>query len=188
MAKLMEAVYGDALLEMGREQGILKKLLEEAELLLEILKENPEFSLFLNHPRIGMDEKMHTMETIFQEIEPGRKKKEILSREMLGFLKVVVEKRRQDVLEKILLYFINEAKEFFHIGVVYVTSPMEMTAKQKKAVENRILEITSYETLEIHYQIDSSLIGGLVIRIKDQVADSSVKNKLERMKQQLMSL
>ena len=188
MAKLMEAVYGDALMEMGKEQGILKNLMEEAELLLDILRENPEFSLFLNHPRIGMEEKMQAIQDIFGEGKEKLKKKEILSREMLGFLKIVVEKRRQNVLEKILLYFIDSVKEYYHIGVVYVTAPMKMTARQKKAVEKRILETTSYETLEMHYQIDSSLIGGLIIRIRDQVADSSVKNKLERMKQQLMSL
>ncbi len=235
MAKLIEAVYGDALMETGKEKGILKQLLEEAEWLLEIFQANPELKLFLNHPRIATEEKVHVMEQVFGEAgqkekkkselsremlgflkvivekkrqdildkiltyfadnvkeygEAGQKekKKSELSREMLGFLKVIVEKKRQDILDKILTYFADNVKEYFHIGVVFVAAPMELTADQKKAVEKKILETTSYETLEVHYQIDPSLIGGLVIRIRDKVADNSVKHKLERLKQQLVSM
>lgn len=188
MAKLIEAVYGDALMETGKEKGILKQLLEEAEWLLEIFQANPELKMFLNHPRIATEEKVHVMEQVFGEAGQKEKKKSELSREMLGFLKVIVEKKRQDILDKILTYFADNVKEYFHIGVVFVAAPMELAADQKKAVEKKILETTSYETLEVHYQIDPSLIGGLVIRIRDKVADNSVKHKLERLKQQLISM
>ena len=40
----------------------------------------------------------------------------------------------------------------------------------------------------MHYQIDESLIGGMVIRIKDRVVDSSVATKLEELKRQLLKI
>lgn len=179
MARQIEAVYGEALLESGRERGKRREWMEEAQQLLEVFKDNPELSLFLNHPGIGREEKMGTMEAIFRKPDPDGL---IVSEEMIRFLKVIVEKGRQNVLEKILRYFIDAVREDCHIGVVYVTAPMELTARQKKAVKKRILETTRYETLEIHYRTDPSLIGGLIIRMNDQAADSSVKRKLERMK------
>ena len=33
----------------------------------------------------------------------------------------------------------------------------------------------------MRYEVDASLIGGMIIRIGDRVVDSSVKSKLDRM-------
>lgn len=179
MAKQIEAVYGEALFACAGESGKRRAWMGEAQLLLEIFKDNPELSLFLNHPGIEREEKIKTMEAIFRKPDMDGP---IVSEELLRFLKVIVEKGSQNVLEKILRYFIDAVKEDCHIGVAHVTAPAELTARQKKAVEKRLLETTHYETLEIHYRMDPSLIGGLVIRIKDRAADGSVKRRLERMK------
>ena len=40
----------------------------------------------------------------------------------------------------------------------------------------------------MNYSVDESLIGGMVIRIKDRVVDSSVRTKLEEMKKQLLQI
>lgn len=180
MAKLMEAVYGDALFQTGMEHGTLRERMEEAKQLLLIFDENPELSLFLKHPKISREEKIRALESIF----PAGG---LMSDEMMGFFRVIVEKGRQTILEKALEYFIGCVKEHFHIGVVHVAAPMELTERQKREVEARILATTHYETLEMHYQTEPSLIGGLVVRIGDQVADGSVRHKLERLRQRLMS-
>ncbi len=42
--------------------------------------------------------------------------------------------------------------------------------------------------MEMHYQTDESLIGGMVIRIGDRVVDSSIKTKLSELTRQLMKI
>ena len=42
----------------------------------------------------------------------------------------------------------------------------------------RLLQTTKYESFEMNYQVDASLIGGMVIRIGDRVVDTSIKTKL----------
>ncbi len=37
----------------------------------------------------------------------------------------------------------------------------------------------------MHYDVDSSIIGGMVIRIGDRVVDSSIKTKLDELAKQL---
>ena len=39
--------------------------------------------------------------------------------------------------------------------------------------------------MEMHYAVDPALIGGLVIRIGDQVVDSSIRTKLDGLKREL---
>ena len=40
----------------------------------------------------------------------------------------------------------------------------------------------------MHYQVDDTLIGGMVIRIGDRVADSSIRTKLNQLEQQLLKI
>ena len=65
---------------------------------------------------------------------------------------------------------------------------MELSEVQKKQIEDRLLETTSYKEMEMTYAVDESLIGGMVIRIGDRVVDSSVKTKLEELTKQLRQI
>ena len=65
---------------------------------------------------------------------------------------------------------------------------MELGAEQKAALEKRLLETTGYVQFEMHYDVDASLLGGMVIRIGDRVVDSSIKTRLEEIRRDLMKL
>ena len=57
--------------------------------------------------------------------------------------------------------------------------------KQKKKIEQKLLEVSEYETLSVDYEIDKSLLGGIVIRIGNQVLDNSIRAKLDAMTRDL---
>ena len=42
--------------------------------------------------------------------------------------------------------------------------------------------------MEMHYAVDQSIIGGMIIRINDRVVDSSVRTKLDGLKKQLLQI
>ena len=71
------------------------------------------------------------------------------------------------------------------IGVACVTSAAALSDHQKKDIEARLLETTSYVKFRMEYSVDPALIGGMVIKIGDRVVDSSVKTKLENMAKEL---
>ena len=99
-----------------------------------------------------------------------------------------MKKDRFGEICNILEYFISRVKEYKGIGVATVTTPMELNEAQKSAVCAKLLETTSYREMEMHYQVDEALIGGMVIRIGDRVVDSSVATKLEELKRQLLKI
>ena len=179
MAKQVTKVYGDALFEAGLENSILPALREESREVRRLMEENPGLVSLLNHPQIEKQEKIQVVTEIFD----GR-----ISGIMTGFLREMVEKGRQKWMEKTLLYFEAKVKEYQHIGVVYVTAPAELSAGQKQNIENKLLKTTSYRSLEVTYDIDPELIGGLVIRIGDRVVDSSIKNRWESLRQALLKI
>ncbi len=179
MAKLVSSTYSQALFETGIEDGTLDKLYEEAGVVLKALAENPDFSRLMNHPKIMREEKEQIVESVFK----GR-----LSDEFTGFLKIIVANRRYGDIDSIIAEFVRKVKEYKKIGVAYVSTPIELSEAQKKAVKQKLLDTTGYVSMEMNYDIDKSLIGGMVIRIGDRVVDSSIKSKLAELKKELISI
>lgn len=179
MAKLVSSTYSQALFETGIEDGTLDNLYEEAGVVLRVLSENPDFSRLMNHPKIMREEKEQIVESVFR----GR-----LSDEFTGFLKIIVTNRRYGEIDAIIADFVRKVKEYKKIGVAYVVTPLELSEDQKKAVKQKLLDTTGYVSMEMNYDIDESLIGGMVIRIGDRVVDSSIKSKLAELKKELSSI
>lgn len=177
MAKLVGTTYGEALFELAVEEKKEEEFLEEVTQLRELLKENPDFGKLMNHPKVMKEEKLKVLREVFENR---------ISRELLGFLHLVVSKDRYGEIDAILDYFVDEVKRLKGIGIAYVTTAFHLSEAKKKEIEARLLATTSFRKMEMHYQIDEDLIGGMVIRIGDRVVDSSVKSKLFELQRELL--
>mgnify|MGYP001525674296 CR=1 FL=1 len=167
MAKLVSQVYAEALFGLGVENGLLDTLLEELNGMCEILGKNPQFVTLLGHPELDQKEKT----AVFDRVFDGK-----ISKELNGFGELFAI--REDYERRCLAYH--------KIGVVYVTSAEELSDTQKENIRQKLLATTDFVSLQIHYQVDAALIGGLKIQIGDRVVDSSIQNRLKRMKDSLM--
>ncbi|MBR1470343.1 MAG: F0F1 ATP synthase subunit delta [Lachnospiraceae bacterium] len=176
MAKLVSATYGDALFSLACEEHKEDAFYDEVTALQQILKENPDFSALMNHPKVSKEEKEKVLEAVFS----GR-----VDAELTGFLLLLLKKDRYADLDAILTHFMAKVKEYKGIGVGYVRSAIELNAAQKQQIEAKLLETTSYHKMEMHYTVEPALIGGLVIRIGDHVVDSSIRTKLDGLKREL---
>ncbi len=179
MAKLISKTYGDALFELAVEEDKIDALLEEIEQLQKVLSENDEFGRLMNHPKIIKEEKIQVAKNVFE----GR-----MSDELLGFLIIIISKDRYRDIDAILDYFIAEVKKYKGIGIATVTTAVPLREEQCKKIEQRLLDTTSYTTMEMNYMLDKSLIGGMVIRIGDRVVDSSIKTKLSELQKELLKV
>lgn len=179
MAKLVSKVYGDALFEEALERQEVDALFEEVKSLQAVFVNNQDLAGLLDNPKVGKEEK----NGIIQEVFGGR-----VSETLMGFLIVIVEKGRQKEINAICEYFINTVKEYKKIGVAYVTSAVELKEEQKAQLLGKLLGTTSYQEFEMVYQVDPSIIGGLVIRIGDRVVDSSIKTQIYELRRSLSKL
>ena len=179
MAKLVSKTYGDALFELAQEENRIDDFFEEVQMIRSVLDSNPDFLRLMNHPKIDKEEKEAVMETVMK----GR-----VSDEMAGFFKLVVTNNRHNDIFDILDYFIHEVKEYKRIGSAYVATPLPLSDTQKAAVEKKLLDTTDYESMEIRYDVDPVLIGGMIIRIGDKVVDTSVRSKLDDLTKNLKKI
>ena len=175
MAKLVSKVYGDALFEAARDCGKMDEIFEEVQSIGVILEENAELQKILGNPRVMREDK--------EQMIRGR-----VSNEIVELMKLMIEKGRYSKIDSVFEYFIGLVKEEKKIGIAYIATAVELSEAQKEAVMQRLLQTTKYESFEMNYQVDASLIGGMVIRIGDRVVDTSIKTKLYELSKSLKKI
>ncbi len=176
MAKLVTTTYADALFQLAIEDNKVDELFSQVNALVTILNDNPELAKIMKHPGIDKNEKLDAVNNIFS----GR-----VSGELCGLLNQIVVNNRYEELDGILAGFISMVKEYKKIGVAFIQTPTALTDAQKKRIEQKLLDTTGYENMEMNYSVDASLIGGMKIRIGDRVVDSSISTKLNEMAKDL---
>jgi F-type H+-transporting ATPase subunit delta len=67
-----------------------------------------------------------------------------------------------------------------------VTSAAPLSPDETDAVRRKVEKMTD-RTVDLDVQVDESLIGGLTVRIGDTLYDASVRGRLERLREQLVS-
>ena len=179
MAKLVSKTYGDALFAVALEENRMDEFFEAVKVVAEILRTNDEFGKLKNHPKIMKEDKVKIVEDTFS----GR-----IPKEIVGVMTILVTKGRAEEMLSVFDYFIDLVKEEKKIGIASVTTAVRLSDKQKAKVEQKLLDTTKYETFEMNYSVDASLIGGMVIRIGDRVVDSSIKTKLYELSRELRNV
>lgn len=179
MAKLVSKTYGDALFAVALEENRMDDFFEAVKVVAEILRTNKEFGKLMNHPKIMKEDKVKIVEETF-----GGK----IPKEIVGIMTLLVTKGRAEEMISVFDYFLGLVKEEKKIGKADVTTAVSLSDEQKAKVEQKLLDTTKYETFEMNYAVDESLIGGMVIRIGDRVVDSSIKTKLYDLTRELRSV
>ena len=66
------------------------------------------------------------------------------------------------------------------------TSTSALTKDEARALTQRLEQLTGGR-IELDVQVDPSLLGGVVVRVGDRLIDGSVRSRLERLRNQLVS-
>ena len=179
MAKLVSKTYGDALFAVASEEDRMDEFFEAAVGLIEVLRANEDFGKLMSHPKIMQEDKVKIIEETFG----GR-----IPKEMLGLLTLMVAKSREEDFLAVFDYFVELVKEEKKIGRADVKTAIPLNDAQKAQIEEKLLATTKYETFEMNYEVDKSLIGGMIVRIGDRVIDSSIQTKLGHLSRDLKKI
>jgi len=177
-ADALARIYSGALFEEAERAGgqdAIESTLAELEDILAIAREDPQFAEFLTSKILPAEKRGDSLRAIFK----GR-----VSDLTRNFLLVLNEKGRLDHLGAIAAAYDERLQERFgRIEVdVYAASPIDDA--QAGAIEGRLREVLGKEPV-LHRYVDESMLGGLRLRIGDQLVDASVSTQLRRMRERL---
>jgi F-type H+-transporting ATPase subunit delta len=133
-------------------------------------------SSYLSNPSITADTKLATLEaSLPSTVQP----------ELRNLAKLLVVRDRTNLIPQIREIFEDQVRAERGITVAQVTTSEPLTADEEALVREKLAAMTG-NTIEITATVDPDIIGGIVVRIGDQVIDGSVRNK-QRMRTRLVA-
>jgi F-type H+-transporting ATPase subunit delta len=103
-----------------------------------------------------------------------------------NLVNVLAERSRLELLPAIVAEYQRLLNRERGIATATVTSATDLTADERRALEERLREMTGAD-VELDVRIDEDLIGGLTVRVGDRLLDASVRGRLERLRDQLIA-
>lgn len=169
--------YARAMIELANEQNQAEAIGHEFSALRQVIAQNPTFQQFLSDPAISQAERGRTLKNVFTAR---------VSQPVLNFLGVLNDKGRTGLLSQIADAYDDLLDEQLGKIEVNVTVAQKLTDEQLQTVRQRISAALKKDAV-IEQKVDDSIIGGLVLRVQDQLIDASVKHQLEAMREQLLA-
>jgi F-type H+-transporting ATPase subunit delta len=169
--------YATALLEIAKEQKKVEEILEDMELIQATIDGSRDLMLFLKSPIIRFDDKQGALEKIF-----GDRVQDLTNM----FIKLLARKNRVNLLDQVADSFIQNYNEYAGIIDVEVYTAFPMSDEQQQDLL-KALEQKTQKKVEMTINHDTSLMGGIAVRIEDTVIDGTVKHKLAELEQSFLN-
>jgi F-type H+-transporting ATPase subunit delta len=109
-----------------------------------------------------------------------------LDRPALNLVRLLTRRGRIDILPAVAAHFDRLLDASRGIVAATVSSAAPLDDDEEAAVRSRVEAMTGRE-VRLSTEVDSDLIGGLVVRVGDQWIDASVRGRLERLHDQLVA-
>ncbi|MFZ5813738.1 MAG: F0F1 ATP synthase subunit delta [Bacillota bacterium] len=169
--------YARALFDLAQEKGQLDQVAKELELVAAMIQTDGYLRAVMNDVLISPNQKHSLVTKVF-----GGK----VSPLVLNFLYVVVRKRREAHLPEMYRAFMDLANEAQGVVEVEVRSAFELPEETVKNLEGKLVAKLG-KRVKFQTQVAPELIGGLVVRVGDTLMDGSVRTRLRRMRERLIS-
>ena len=101
-----------------------------------------------------------------------------------NFVQTIVENRRTHLLREIEKAFATELNVRLGIAEAEVTSARELGGPEREKL-TQALERRTGKKIEARFAEDKSLLGGAVVRVGSTIYDGSVREQLNRLREQL---
>lgn len=175
IAKLRDIV--DALVASARESGELQKVTQDIENFFKLMDADRTLRQVLLNSVYRSDERMQ----IISDISPVYGFSDITK----NFLSLTLELDRFSELLSTKHQMLDRLKRAAGRIQADVTTPSELSQQEYERIKEAIANKTGRE-VELRTKVDPSILGGMIAKIDNNLFDSSIRTRLERMKSVLL--
>lgn len=168
--------YAEAIFEIAKEEKNLDGYDKDLSKVRAEVFDIPEAVKFFQNPLIPQQAKKDLLKRAFD--------KEI-SATVMNFLMLLVDKKRIGVFREIYDIFTSLKNKEQGILVADVTSAFPLSKKQQDALIKKLSSLTGRK-VKIRPHKDTSIIGGLILKIGDKRIDGSVLGRLNALRSSML--
>jgi len=167
--------YANALYSAALEKKCVPAVLDEMESFLTVLSEDAQLKKFFFHPAIAPSEKKGLLDDLVgNRLTPlGR-----------SFLSTLLDAKRINYLALIHETFVKLNNTTHNKVRACISSVLPIDPAVRKKVKERIEHYLQKE-VDLDFEIDPGLLGGIKLVVEDKVVDGSVLHNLKKMEQKI---
>ena len=169
--------YAETLLELASREEAADRYAGLMEELAAFYRNERDVRLFLDTPRVPLEEKKAALRSTFEGRAPEP---------FIRFLLLTLDKGRQRLIPRIAERFrelLDEREDRVHATVTLAREPDE---ELRETIRRELSDVADREVVP-HFRVDEKVIGGVVVRMKDRVMDGSLRRRLQGLKRQLLA-
>ncbi|MFP3011475.1 MAG: ATP synthase F1 subunit delta [Rickettsia sp.] len=163
--------YAVALFNNAMVDNIQDKIFEEITAINRIITDNFDIREFLFSPIVNKDDKINVVNSLVKNTK--------FNKIVNNFLLLLVKNSRTAILSNIVDAYNTLLYESKNIKIVQVISANKLQPKEQEWIKSRIEKELNQKT-EIIFNIDSTIIGGIVMKYDSMLQDYSIKGSLEK--------
>lgn len=167
--------YSEALMQQAIADNQLQAVADNMLAINTTCKNSQDLTNALKNPIINLNQKQAALLEIFK----GSNKL------VLDFLKLVCSKNRENLLPQISEAFLDLYRKQLGIEKVHVQTASPLSDSDVKSIQQYVQKASGAKSVELHTEINNSIIGGLVIKFGDNLLDTSISGKLRKLKKEL---
>ena len=167
--------YARSLFSLALAEGKVERVKTDVDFLLQALHESRDLRMLLASPVVREEKKTSILREVFGNV---------LSADTFSFLQLLTSRKREGLLEEICLAFMSLFNHHKGLAEVVLTTAIPADEAIRESVRKLVSGLTD-KTPVFTEVVDSSIIGGFVLRLGDTQIDASVSGKLQQAKNQL---
>jgi F-type H+-transporting ATPase subunit delta len=166
--------HAQAVFEIALENNELERWQSDLKIMGERLAD-PRLTSLLENPKVPFSEKKQVLETVLAGIGPLAMN--------LAFL--LVAKNRLGMLADIIVEYGHLVDAHQGREHAEVTTAVSLEEREKQMIDTKLGEALQKEVV-VSTRVDPEIVGGMVVRIGDQLIDGSIHARLQSLKRSLI--
>ena len=169
--------YAETLLELARRAEDLAgwgKLIQDV---ANAMEDDATLKLFLESPKVSEAQKSAVITEALSDRVP---------RHFLRFLLAMIRKRRQMLIPEIATEYFNLVDQSEGRIHANVTVARESSESERNAITEHLSKVLGKQAV-LHVNVNSAILGGVIVKVGDTVMDGSVRRKLATLRGRILS-